>query len=233
MKTKQTHKLIPTDNYDLIVGEGEIKNYYWNPHLKEIGELNGNITIEICNAFDYKKILFHRPKNNAPVLDGVELFEVVDEESIDELAKLNSEKENAFPYSDFQGKEKGVDDEHTGQALRGAYCQGFEDGYNYKEGTFSREQMEEFGKLCYNEGSIFGFANGSYTLEFTKTVEFSQLLTQFLNQEKTVEILGECNHCLEMSGKATLEPCDGNLSANAICDWMPIKVNGVVQVRVV
>ena len=46
---------------------------------------------------------------------------------VEKIAQEYSEKDNNFPYSDFQGKEKGVNDEHTGQALRGAYVGGFED----------------------------------------------------------------------------------------------------------
>ena len=43
------------------------------------------------------------------------------------------ESEKQFPYNDFRGKEKGVDDEHTGQALRGACVGGFEAGCQQKE----------------------------------------------------------------------------------------------------
>lgn len=51
-------------------------------------------------------------------------------ESADQVAKDLSEK--AFPYSDFQSIHKNSPEgEHTGQALRGAYCEGFENGVQY------------------------------------------------------------------------------------------------------
>ena len=48
---------------------------------------------------------------------------------VEEAAKLQSEID--WPYDDFRGKNKGVDDDHTGQALRGAYCDGFEKGVKW------------------------------------------------------------------------------------------------------
>jgi hypothetical protein len=51
--------------------------------------------------------------------------------SIEDAAIKESEKQ--FPYNDFRGKEKGVDDEHTGQALRGACVGGFEAGWQQRE----------------------------------------------------------------------------------------------------
>jgi hypothetical protein len=40
-----------------------------------------------------------------------------------------SEREENFPHDAFRGSTIGVDDEHTGQALRGAYIGGYTDGY--------------------------------------------------------------------------------------------------------
>lgn len=62
---------------------------------------------------------------------------------VEKLAQQMSEKE--FPYSDFRGKKNGINDEHTGQALRGAYVGAFEEGYNKglqsNAGKFSLENM--------------------------------------------------------------------------------------------
>ena len=49
------------------------------------------------------------------------------DEEIEEKAIDLSQSE--YPYSDFQGKNVGVDDEHTGQALRGAFVEGHVKGY--------------------------------------------------------------------------------------------------------
>jgi len=48
---------------------------------------------------------------------------------VEDAARVQSEID--WPYDDFRGKNIGVDDEHTGQALRGAYCDGFEKGVKW------------------------------------------------------------------------------------------------------
>ncbi len=57
-------------------------------------------------------------------------------------ATIHSEKEENYPHTDFEGTEKGVDDEHTGQALRGAFVSGFEQGYAeaMKQNKYAFEQ---------------------------------------------------------------------------------------------
>ncbi len=52
------------------------------------------------------------------------------DESVSVIAQKLSELE--YKYDDFRGNEKGVDDGHTGEAMRGAFCEGFEQCYQTK-----------------------------------------------------------------------------------------------------
>lgn len=85
-------------------------------------------TINGKNDERYLVILMSsNPSLGLPLLPSIE-------EDIEKLAKNYSEEE--WSYSDFQGKNKGIDDEHTGQALRGAAVGGFERGYRAAKAKF-------------------------------------------------------------------------------------------------
>lgn len=75
---------------------------------------------------------------------------IMSKAEIEERAKIESEKE--FSYEDFKGKEKGIDDEHTGQALRGAFCAGFEK---------ATESIKEIASIAFAAGVESGFKNSS------------------------------------------------------------------------
>jgi hypothetical protein len=73
---------------------------------------------------------------NLPIINMVDL-----KPNLYQIAITESEKDINYPYRYFRGKTIGVDDEHTGQALRGAFCQGFEQGYNANNKEFTKEQI--------------------------------------------------------------------------------------------
>ena len=76
--TKQFN-YIETPEYFLIVGEGKSSNYhYWN-FLKN--EIHFDLGYTDYNKAIFKPIIFHCPKVNSPVLEGVELFEVMNKET--------------------------------------------------------------------------------------------------------------------------------------------------------
>lgn len=63
---------------------------------------------------------------------------------VENFAQILSEKE--FPYGDFRGKDIGVNDERTGMALRGTFCEGFEQGVAYQ-----KEQIKQGAKEYVNK----------------------------------------------------------------------------------
>jgi len=69
------------------------------------------------------------------VIDWVAKEDTVSEDYLYNLAIKESELQ--FPLDDYRGKVKGVDDERTGQALRGACVGGFESGYKLAKSDLS------------------------------------------------------------------------------------------------
>lgn len=73
------------------------------------------------------------------------LMSSVSEKELWEIANKEAEKEENFPYNDFQSKDKNdPNGEHAGQGLRGAYSGGFVDGAKFiqSNGGYSEEQMK-------------------------------------------------------------------------------------------
>lgn len=73
-----------------------------------------------------------------------------------------------FPYEDFRGKNTGVDDEHTGQALRGAFVAGFEAA---ESTLFTKEDVKTLPTVLENYLKVkpiehFGFDAQDFSEHF-------------------------------------------------------------------
>ena len=91
-----THTIIKTENYLLVVDESEIKDcYYWNELDREIRK-NNNI-----NHSYHKKIIFHLPLNNAPILEGVPLLPPI-EEDISNLTFQAYKEQDKWTWGEFK-----------------------------------------------------------------------------------------------------------------------------------
>lgn len=77
-----THNIIKTDNYLLVVDDGEIKEGDYFYYQNKDGSLNGSFGVSKLQFEDYrkintflcKKIIAHLPLNNSPILQGVDLL---------------------------------------------------------------------------------------------------------------------------------------------------------------
>ena len=91
-----------------------------------------------------------------PKLDLSDIAEEVGWIDVEKLAQKNSELE--YPFEDYRGKTKGVDDDGTGQALRGANLVGFENGFkaaqSLNEKKFSEKDLYGLLKLIGQKGTI-------------------------------------------------------------------------------
>jgi hypothetical protein len=149
------HKLIPyplQEEQWLIVNSSEIKKHDWvyNPSCNYLYKANFSLQ-ENCNVgghFPIKKVISSTILIDKSIpLIRREQIDALIEEDIYLLAKEHSEL--TLPYEDFNGKTIGVDDEHTGQALRGAYVEGFETGYNKHAETHPFTEEVLIGLLNY------------------------------------------------------------------------------------
>ena len=73
-----THPIIKTENYLLVVDESQIKDDDWHLDNGVIKKWKGNLH---SNRLTSKKIIFHLPLNNAPILEGVPLLPPLEDES--------------------------------------------------------------------------------------------------------------------------------------------------------
>jgi hypothetical protein len=91
-------------------------------------DLQGNLLLEFGNPIDrnYPEE-YELTQDDAKEWVNSSNTSIPTDEEIEEKAIDLSQSE--YPYSDFQGKNVGVDDEHTGQALRGAFVEGHVKGY--------------------------------------------------------------------------------------------------------
>lgn len=83
-------QLIHTDNYLVAVDDSEIKEGDWCINTKRIGEKiyfpdkligKADYTAKVLIGSSWKKITYHLPLNNAPVLEGIELLPPLEDEA--------------------------------------------------------------------------------------------------------------------------------------------------------
>lgn len=99
---------------------------------------------------------------------------------IDQRAKEYAEKQ--WPYEDFRGKNKGIDDEHTGQALRGACVGGYEAGYQAK--AQDTEAVEKIIEELENMSNRYVSLEHAYVImKYTLDEYIDQLKTDFRNNK--------------------------------------------------
>lgn len=158
------------------------------------------------NFYDYKIIAANPSIADLPLLP---LPDVKDDE-VEKMANIESERSFNFPYCDFQGKRIGIDDEHTGQALRGAYCQGFEQAYKAaKENTFTKEDMIEFGEFMRKEK--WAEQGNAWLAKVNKPKDFLQL---YLDQKPKPQFIPEMENNFSYTGLRTeqqLKIVDGKM----------------------
>jgi hypothetical protein len=125
-----THQIIKTDNYLLVVDDkSEIKDDVWHLDNGVIKKWKGNLH---SNRLTSKKIIYHLPLNNAPILEGVPLLPPLEDESNffaeQETIKNEWNSEKSFKAGYNKAKEKY---KYTEEDLRKAFNAG--DNYRYYE----------------------------------------------------------------------------------------------------
>lgn len=147
-----------------------------------------------------------------PILDLSDIAEEIGWIDVEKLAQKNSELE--YPFEDYRGKTKGVDDDGTGQALRGANLVGFENGFkaaqSLNEKKFSEEDILNAyynGWIDRNEGISFPIARNRYIDELSKPKEY--------NVEVEMEDIGNKDKVYNCSSKS---------------EWIPKITNNTIKV---
>jgi len=142
------YTLIMLDN-PILVSDEEV-----NPHNAVWDFENNQVTVlrQSYGLTNYKKIVAGLP--DLPKLDLSLIAEEIGWVDVEKLAQKNSELE--YPFEDYRGKTKGVDDDGTGQALRGANLVGFENGFkaaqSLNEKKFSEKDFYGLLKLIGQKG---------------------------------------------------------------------------------
>jgi hypothetical protein len=107
-----THPIIKSDNYLLVVDDSNYYDeYYLNKIDMQIYKRDGGGDIPTEGGVWHKKITFHLPLNNAPILEGVPLLPPLEDEIIQSL------QQSKYPVAvdcDVEGyKVNGMIDEAT------------------------------------------------------------------------------------------------------------------------
>lgn len=137
---KEDFKIVATTDFALIKdGIPGMSQEFVQEYVES--KKYGSAYIEVEYKSGWSKLLTEKANEPAgyhtqPKLDenkNALLFteQKVAEQDIFAAAQKASEEE--FPYHAYRGKRVGVNDDHTGEALRGAYCAGFEAGYKHSQ----------------------------------------------------------------------------------------------------
>lgn len=79
------HEIIKTDNYLLVVDEGEIKGWYYDAYIDKVKHSGG---AEYGESIITRNIIAHLPLNGSPILEGVDLLPPLEEE--DDVEKFSN-----------------------------------------------------------------------------------------------------------------------------------------------
>jgi hypothetical protein len=109
------HKIIRTENYLLVVDDSEIKEGDWlysisnqlvvqsNKGSADI--INSKVTVDVL----YLKIIAHLPLNNSPILEGVDLLPLIEDE-VEKLAVNNANDFYEKYRTEWEAKKNGFID---------------------------------------------------------------------------------------------------------------------------
>jgi hypothetical protein len=145
------YKLIKIDGYRYVVDDSEIKDgdeskFIIHPSTNTILRIvefltdglrceNIDSSTEYGLGMNYKNWKKLIASNNPDLSDLLWLPEPDGQEDIHSLSLKH------FPYDAYRGNRTGIDDLHTGEALRGAYCQGYGDAKG--KGTYSEDEVKD------------------------------------------------------------------------------------------
>jgi hypothetical protein len=195
-----THPIIKTDNYLLFVDElSNVKDgdysFYWNQILKV------QIGINYSNPKAHKKIIFHLPLNNAPVLEGVPLLPPLEDD-----VELAYQKELLTDNQDknWVGYGKGINGvskerwksiynkakekyKYTEEDLRKALSESFkasQEGYNITcDEIIQSLQQQKYPVAFELKMKVVGITDdGNNYIEEPKTITNSQGLIQVVGK---------------------------------------------------
>jgi hypothetical protein len=138
------HKLKKTENYLLVVDDSKIKEVDWCIVNGIIEKCKSKMHSFVLWKADAKKIIYHLPLNNAPILEGVPLLPPLEDE-VEGLA------EQEFPYikDSLVQTTRSEQNKHT-DTLKW----GFKKGYNKAKEKY--KYTEEDLKLAMNYGYVQG-----------------------------------------------------------------------------
>ena len=131
-----THPIIKTDNYLLVVDESEIKYDVWHLDNGVIKKWKGNLH---SNRLTSKKIIYHLPLNNAPILEGVPLLPPLEDEveklEMEYFIELEKRREVA---KNFTGQVAGRHPDAFGHSEMNYMNRGYIEGYNKAKEKYNK-----------------------------------------------------------------------------------------------
>ena len=171
------HKIIPTNNYLLVVSDEEIKigDYCYTKGTSMIHEGVGVVTEEVIKdnkskrfGLSFVKIIAHLPLNDSPILQGVDLLPPLE----DDAKKLAKE------YIDDEWQK---DDDAVKFGIKVGYVQ----GYNKAKEKFkyTEEDIKNAYTKGFSEGIVFGASPLGYkhitSEEYIQSLSQSKMPTHF------------------------------------------------------
>jgi hypothetical protein len=196
-----THQIIKTDNYLLVVDDkSKIKDDVWHLDNGVIKKWKGNLH---SNRLTSKKIIYHLPLNNAPILEGVPLLPPLEDEDISNLTFQAYKEQDKWTWGEFKdifpaGYNKAKEKyKYTEQDLRkawnAAYINALSDEETHKPLFFedfmqSRQQpkypvaFESETVTPYTDGYADDRVRRFYGVPEPKTITNSQGLTQLVGK---------------------------------------------------
>jgi hypothetical protein len=101
------HEIIETDEYLLVVDEGEIKGCYYDVYTRKVKHID---SAEYGESIITRNIIAHPPLNGSPILKGVDLLPPLKEDDVEKLAfeytSVSQSHRRGFMDGYNQAKEK-------------------------------------------------------------------------------------------------------------------------------
>lgn len=179
------HEIIKTDNYLVVVSDGEIKeNDFGLSKLNEVVLFGKKYTQSL-----YKKIIAHLPLNNSPILEDVDLLPPLADD-IDELAS-NWIDENSHKWSNNNDE---VGDNYGS----------FKEGYNKAKATYKYTEEDILGAIEIGFELGRNFDDDSPNIGLAWLVNQKDYFIQSLQQPQ-LPIAFECEYKPTLPYKYTTE----------------------------
>ena len=143
----------------IVVGDEEIKKGDWFYYYS-----HGKFGLYMCEGVVGKSLVIQNKESSCwsdyskKLIAGIEGLPTVNLSlvadgigyiDIEKLAQENSESE--YPFEDYRGKKFGINDEGTGQALRGANLVGFEKGFKTHQSLNEKKYTNEHMLVIRNK----------------------------------------------------------------------------------